>query len=126
MKPFKTLLVVLATTLISLFSACSKDDDSGNSYPKEVSITYKVSSTTTNMASLIQYRNETGGNTDVPSATLPYSVTFDRTVNRGDVLSLGYGTNTGQTVKLEILVNNSPVVSQEFSTTSGAIVYSFQ
>ncbi|MEC7263701.1 MAG: hypothetical protein VXW38_08165, partial [Bacteroidota bacterium] len=113
-------------TLISVFSACSKDDDSGNSYPKDVSVTYKVSSTTTNMASLIKYRNETGGDTDVPSATLPYSVTFDRTVNRGDVLSLGYGTNTGQTVKLEILVDNSPVVSQEFSTTSGAIVYSFQ
>ncbi|MDV3462938.1 hypothetical protein CMV04_18185 [Elizabethkingia anophelis] len=101
------------------------DNPSGSSYPKQVSITYKVTSTTTSSASIIKYKNETGGDTDVANPSLPYSKTINSTVNKGDILTLAYGTNTNQTVKLEILVNNSSVLSQEFATTSGAIVYQF-
>lgn len=110
-----------------LFTSCSKDDDnSSSSYPKQVSITYIVSSTTASSASLVIYQNETGGNTDVTNPTLPYTKTLTRTVNKNDVLSLGYGTNTSQTVKMEILVNNSIVKSQTFTSTSGAITYLFE
>ncbi len=129
MKNFKSLKSLIVILIFSfLFISCGKDDNApdSNVYPKQVSITYKVTSTTINSAVIIQYRNETGGNTDVPNPALPYTKTFDRTVNNGDVLSLGYGTNTNQTVKLEILVNNTIVKSQEFMSTAGAIIYSFQ
>ena len=130
MKTFKSLSVILLTVFLAIFSnSCrsdSNDDNpSGSTYPKQVSITYKVTSATTSSASIIKYKNETGGDTDVANPSLPYSKTINRTVNKGDVLTLAYGTNTNQTVKLEILVNNASVLSQEFTTSSGAIVYQF-
>ena len=130
MKTAKSLAVIFLTVLLAIFSnSCrsdSNDDNpSGSTYPKQVSITYKVTSATTSSASIIKYKNETGGDTDVANPSLPYSKTINRTVNKGDVLTLAYGTNTNQTVKLEILVNNASVLSQEFTTTSGAIVYQF-
>ncbi len=116
-------------SLLSLASiSCSSDDDlpSGSSYPKEVSITYKVTSSSTTSAILIQYKNETGGNTNVSNPTLPYTKTITKTANQYDILSLGYGINDNQTVKLEITVNNETVKSQEFTANSGAIVYMFE
>lgn len=127
MKPLKTLSVVFSVAIFMLFiNSCSKDDAGVDSYPKQVSVTYKVTSSTTSSAFLVQYRNETGGTVDVTNATLPYTKTFNRTVNQSDVLSLGYGTNAIQTVKLEISVDNVVVKSQEFTSTSGAIVYLFE
>ncbi|HCN10815.1 MAG TPA: hypothetical protein DIS75_00490 [Chryseobacterium sp.] len=130
MGPAKTFSGCLVTVFLAIFSnSCrsdSNDDNpSGSTYPKQVSIIYKVTSATTSSASIIKYKNETGGDTDVANPSLPYSKTINRTVNKGDVLTLAYGTNTNQTVKLEILVNNASVLSQEFTTTSGAIVYQF-
>ncbi len=130
MKTFKSLSVILLTVFLAIFSVSCRhdsndDNPSGSTYPKQVSITYKVTSATTSSASIIKYKNETGGDTDVANPSLPYSKTINRTVNKGDVLTLAYGTNTNQTVKLEILVNNASVLSQEFTTTSGAIVYQF-
>jgi len=128
MKSFTSLFLVFWTVIsMFLFASCSKDDVIGpDSYPKQVSVTYKVTSSTTSSAFLVQYRNETGGTVDVPNASLPYTKTFSRTVSQSDILSLAYGTNAIQTVKLEILVDNTVVKSQEFSTTSGAIVYLFE
>jgi hypothetical protein len=128
MKTIKRTFLLFSMSILSLlFTSCSKDDDNnGSSYPKQVSITYIVSSTTTASASLVIYQNETGGNTDVTNPTLPYTKTFTRTVNQYDLLSLGYGTNTNQTVKMEILVNNTLVKSQTFTSTSGAITYLFE
>lgn len=125
----KTKLVYFLVAIFASFTiiSCNRDnDDSGsNSYPKQVSVVYKVTSTTASAATLVQYKNETGANTDVPNAALPYTKTFNRTVNKNDILSLAYGTNTSQTVKLEILVNNVSVKTQTFNSTAGAIVYSF-
>lgn len=125
----KTKLVYFLVAIFASLTiiSCNRDnDDSGsNSYPKQVSVVYKVTSTTATAATLVQYKNETGANTDVPNATLPYTKTFNRTVNKNDVLSLGYGTNTSQTVKLEILVNNVSVKTQTFTSTAGAITYTF-
>ncbi|OJX29645.1 MAG: hypothetical protein BGO86_12220 [Chryseobacterium sp. 36-9] len=116
---------------LTVFSISCRNDNndnnpSGGNYPKKVSTTYKVTSTTATSANLIQYKNETGANIDVPNPTLPFTKTFDRIVNKGDVLTVGYGTNTSQIVKIEILVNNVVVKSQEFSSTSGALVYLFE
>lgn len=124
-----TLQTFFLFSLLSLASiSCNSDDDSpsDSSYPKEVSITYKVSSPSTNSAFLIEYKNETGGNTNVSNPTLPYTKTITKIANQYDVLSLGYGTNETQTVKLEIAVNNETVKSQEFTATSGAIVFMFE
>ena len=130
MKTAKSLAVIFLTVLLAIFSnSCrsdSNDDNpSGSTYPKQVSITYKVTSTTTSSATIVQYRNETGGITDIANPSLPYSKTISRTVNKGDILSLAYGTHTNQTVKLEILVNNVVVKSEENTTTAAAIVYQF-
>ena len=131
MKTFKSLSVILLTVFLAIFSlSCrhdSNDDNppSGSTSPKQVSITYKVTSSSTSSASIIKYKNETGGDTDVANPSLPYSKTINRTVNKGDVLTLAYGTNTNQTVKLEILVNNVVVKSEENTTTAAAIVYQF-
>ncbi len=130
MKTIKTLSTVLllafsAIFLISCRSDNNDDNSGGNNYPKQVSVTYKVTSTTTSSASIVQYKNETGGNTDITNPSLPYSKTISRTVNQGDVLTLAYGTHTNQTVKLEILVNNVVVKSEENTTTASAIVYQF-
>ena len=63
----KQLKISLLIAFITFVAASCKKSDSGNSnsYPKQVSITYKVTSTTINSAALIQYKNESGGNTDV-------------------------------------------------------------
>ncbi len=123
----KTLLFISISIFPMLLSSCSKDDDSSSSsYPKQVSITYSVSSATTASAVLITYKNEKGVDINVTNAALPYIKTFTRTVNKNDVLSLGYGTNTNQTVKLEIFVNNSSVKSKVFPSTSGALTYLFE
>ena len=131
MKTAKSLAVIFLTVLLAIFSnSCrsdSNDDNpSGSTYPKQVSITYKVTSTTTSSATIVQYRNETGGSTDVPTPSLPFTKTFNRTVTKGDVITLAYGTNANQSVKLEILINNASVKSLEFTSTSGALVYQIQ
>lgn len=125
MKIFKILIVL--TFFSFLLSSCSSDSDSSsnNTYPKQVTITYKVTSTSTNNASLIQYSNETGGSTDVTNPQLPYTKTITRTVNQSDIATLGCGTNAIQTIKLEILVDDVIVKSQENTSTSSAIVYIF-
>jgi hypothetical protein len=123
----RNFLLFSVSILTMLFTFCSKDDDnSSSSYPKQVSITYAVSSTTAASAALVSYKNETGVDINVTNPALSYTKTFTRTVNKNDVLSLGYGTNTNQTVKLEILVNNLSVKSQTFTSTSGAIIYLFE
>jgi len=124
MKAFKPLSSLLLMIFLTVFSISCRNDNndnnpSGGNYPKKVSTTYKVTSTTATSANLIQYKNETGANIDVPNPTLPFTKTFD-------VLTVGYGTNTSQIVKIEILVNNVVVKSQEFSSTSGALVYLFE
>ncbi len=124
----KSVLFISIAIFGLLFSSCSKDDDSGNgsTYPKQVSVTYSVSSATTASAALVTYKNGIGLNVNVTNPGLPYIKTYTGTFYKNDVLSLGFGTNTKQTVKLEILVNNVSVKSQVFSSTSGSLTYLFE
>lgn len=108
-----------------LIASCKKEEPKPSTYPKQVSITYKVSSTTTSSAALVQYKNETGGNTDVPNAGLPFTKTITRTVNVSDILSIGFATDLSENVKLDILVDNILVKSQDYVSTYGAIIYVF-
>jgi hypothetical protein len=124
MKTFNIAILVL---FISIVMSCKKDkSNTGSNYPKQVNIVYKVSSTTATTATIVQYRNEAGTIVDVTNTSLPYTKNISRSVNKNDVLSLGYGTNNNQTVKLEILVNNVSVQSQTFTGTAGAVTYLFE
>lgn len=124
MKPFNTAFLIL---FISILASCKKSNPpTGGNYPRQVNIVYKVSSATASSVNIVQYRNETGGITDSTNTTLPFTKNITRSVNKNDVLSLGYGTNSNQTVKLEMLVNNVSMKSQTFTATAGAITYLFE
>jgi hypothetical protein len=112
-------------------NACSKDSKSStpaqNGYPKTVALEYKLSSTNSTTASLIQYRNETGGTTSINNVALPFTKTFNRTVNKGDDASIAFGMpSQTAAVKVEIRVNGTTVKTQDFQGSSGAVIYQFQ
>lgn len=124
MKLLKT--TMLSGLFLLLFSACkNKDADSGNAYPKNLSITYRVSSIATNKLVSITYDNESGGLTTINDPVLPFTKTITKTINRYNIISLGYFVNPAQNVKLEILVNNVVVKSQEFTSANSSISYTF-
>ena len=130
MKTIKTLSTVLllafsAIFLISCRSDSSDDNSGGSTYPKQVSITYRITSTTTSSLLHISYKNETGGTTDVNNPSLPFTKTFTRTVNQFDNLSLSCSSNTAQTVKLEILVDNKVVNFTDNTSTISSVAYVF-
>lgn len=113
--------------IIFLGSACKKSDTVNNNiYPKQVSITYRVSSTTINNLGSITYDNETGGQTTADTPALPFVRTITKTVNKYNIITLGYFVNPAQTVKLEILVNNEVVKSQTYTSPNSAMSYTFQ
>ncbi|BEV05956.1 hypothetical protein [Chryseobacterium gambrini] len=130
MKTIKTLSTFLllafsALFLISCRSDSSDDNSGGSSYPKQVSITYRITSTTTSSLLHIGYKNETGGTTDVNNPSLPFTKTFTRMVNQFDNLSLSCSSNTTQTVKLEILVDNKVVNFTDNTSTISSVAYVF-
>lgn len=125
MKLIKTSLFM--AMIIFLGSACKKSDAVNNNiYPKQVSITYRVSSTTINNLGSITYDNETGGQTTADTPALPFVRTITKTVNKYNIITLGYFVNPAQTVKLEILVNNEVVKSQTYTSPNSAMSYTFQ
>ena len=111
-----------------LLGSCSDKSEgpAPNMYSKQVSVTYKVKSSSTAAAAVITYTGVAGSPINEPSPALPFTKTFTRTVNMSDIISLGYGTNLPQQVKLEMLVNNVVVKTESFTSTSGAIVYIFR
>jgi len=124
----KLLRTSLFIGLIILVAASCKKSNSGieNTYPKQVSITYKVSSTTTNSLVSITYNNETGGLTTADNPALPFTKTITKTVNKYNSITLGYFVNPAQTVKLEIVVDNQVVKSQVYTNPNSAMSYTFQ
>lgn len=125
MKLFKTSLFI--GLIVLLVVSCKKSDSGTDStYPKQVNITYRVSSTTTNSLVSITYDNETGGQTTASNPTLTFTTTITKTVNKNDIVTLGYFVNPAQVVKLEILVNNVVVKSQEYTSPNSAMSYAFQ
>lgn len=119
--------IVLAGMLLLFAVSCKKSDSgSGTTYPRQVSITYRVSSTTTNSLLLITHENETGGLNTVNNPALPYTKTVTRTVNKYTITTLGFAVNPAKTVKMEILVDNQVVKSQESTSPNDAMSFTFQ
>ena len=125
MKLLKTFFFIGLTMLLT--ASCKKSNSgTDNTYPKQVSITYKVSSTTANSLVSITYDNETGGQTTVDNPVLPFTKTITKTVNKNNIITLGYFVNPAQSVKLEILVNNQVVKSNDYTLPNAAMSYTFQ
>jgi hypothetical protein len=125
MKLFRTYVFIGLTMLLT--ASCKKSNSgTDNTYPKQVSITYKVSSTTTNSLVSITYDNETGGKTTVDNPALPFTKTITKTVNKNNIITIGYFVNPAQSVKLEVLVSNQVVKSQDYISPNAAMSYTFQ
>lgn len=125
----KKLFSVLPLFITISLAACSKGDDDNsppNTYPKEVSVMYRVSSPSAIMLNSSHYTNETGGIAQAKNFELPFSKSVSMTVNNGKGLYLSYFDPNGPNVKLEILVDNAVVKTQTFTGNSGAIDYYFQ
>lgn len=119
--------------MVLLMTSCGKDDDNnpetGNSYPRDVNVEYRVTSTSGLKNGDVIYTNETGGNAIVDNVTLPYSVKFKKNVKQFDNLAINFSAMTSGDAKAEILVNDKVVETKTFSGTSiitGSAVYIFQ
>lgn len=125
MKLFVTAVFIVLTSLLAV--SCKKPvPDAGTVYPISVSITYRVSSSSSgNIPISITYDNETGRQTTVDNAVLPFTKTITKTVNKYSVITIGYFVNPAQTVKLEIFVNNDLVKSQEYTSPNTSMSYTF-
>ena len=125
MKQFKTALFVGCIMLLA--ASCKKSgSDPQDGYPKQVSITYRVSSTAAGNLVSITYDNETGGQSTVDNPSLPFTKTITKTVDKYNIVTLGYFVNPAQNVKLEILVNDKVVKSQSYTSVNAAMSYTFQ
>jgi len=125
--------VTSCMAMLVLVTSCSKDNDdqpeTGNTYPKEVSIEYRITSTTGLGTADVLYVNETGGRTSVDNVTLPYSLKLKRTVKNLDNAAISFSKSASGTAKSEILVDDKVVKTESFSGTSyisGTILYLFQ
>lgn len=119
--------------MVLLMTSCGKDDDNnpetGNSYPRDVNVEYRVTTTSGLKNGDVIYTNETGGNAIVDNVTLPYSVKFKKNVKQFDNLAINFSAMTSGDAKAEILVNDKVVETKTFSGTSiitGSAVYIFQ
>jgi len=119
-----------------LVQSCKKDDDDSpnpSTYPKSVSIEYKVSSPAGfTQAMQLQYTNESGGTASMTNVPLPFTKTITRTVNKFDILILGFAAVGAGELKGEILVNGTVAATKSFTgsapgaTVPGQVTYTFQ
>lgn len=132
MKKLKAITAkVLLLGIILGYTSCSSsdDDNQSSSYPKEVIITYKVTSTTVTTAD-VDYTNATGGITQLENQALPYELSFERTVNIADNASVNtifYNSNTSGIMKditAEIWIDGN-LVKTETGTGNNAAVTAF-
>lgn len=125
--PVKIIALLLSATL--LFSCKKSKDDDKSSYPKEVTIEYRVTTTTSGLnAADVTYTNETGGMSDIDLAALPFSKKITKTVNQYEVIGISTSVGKGGNLKAEILVNDKVVKTETFTGTSfvsGIFSYQF-
>jgi hypothetical protein len=119
--------------MVFLLTSCGKDDDNGpetgNSYPRDVNVEYRVTSSTGLAKGDVLYHNETGGNTSLDNVTLPYSVKFKKNAKQMDNLAINFTALGNGDAKAEILVDDKVVETKTFSGTTvigGTAVYIFQ
>ncbi len=127
-------ILTLLLSCALLFTACKKDKDEnpagGGGYPKEVTIEYRVTTTTSTLKKAsVTYINETGGHSTDDAAALPFSKKFKKSVKQYDVILVSGMALVGGNFTLEILVNDKVVKTESFSGTStitGSTAYGFE
>ncbi|UNY97249.1 hypothetical protein MQE36_09075 [Zhouia spongiae] len=125
-EPVKRLFI-LSVTFTGLFLvSCSGDDDGDNnsSFPKEASITYKVTSTTLDAANIF-YVNEEGGQDQLTNESLPFTKKITATVERFDVFAIS-GVHSGESdvttdIKVEVLVDDKVEDSSNCNSNGGYV-----
>lgn len=123
----KISLGFLLLAVVALWSSCKKDSNSpgpGSSagYPKEVTIEYRVSSSSGLTEYYhISFDNETGGDTDLWDGTLPFSKVMKQTVKQGDsyYLYVSAQSDDDGSVTTEILVDGKVVATNTHTSNSG-------
>lgn len=118
-------LAVLFLLAAGLFVSCSKDNDDpapSGGYPKEVTVTYKVTKVSGSMTQCrIDWFNESGGLTVEQNAAFPVTRTFKRTVNQYEYVGITAVTGGPGSIKIEVLVDNVVVDSKtNTGTTNGS------
>jgi hypothetical protein len=120
----KSLLAVLSLFVVVATTGCKKDgDSSSNSYPKDVSIEYKVTNVSGVGTIDISYNNASGGLTQLQDVPLPWSVKFDRKVNKDDVIILQVaqgGLSANAKVKCDLNINGTLAASK---TPEGSFIF---
>ena len=120
--------------LTTLFlHACNKSDDPSPSFPKNVTVEYKISGTGLSKVEIVRYTNATGGTTSLSEISIPFSVSFNRMTDAGDDLVLSVlhsipSSTEPLSVKLEIYVDNKLVETETYEGSgrvSGAVVHIF-
>lgn len=127
---------LLFSSFAILAQSCKKDDDNnspGTSYPKTVSIQYKVSSPSGfSQLMQLQHTNETGGNASMTNVPLPFTKTITKTVNKFDILILSFAAVGPGELKGDILIDGAVKATKSFtgstagSTVAGQVTYTFQ
>lgn len=127
-RTFQSLIIVLVMAL----SSCSSSSSEGisSSYPKDVTIEYRMSGTPNNIiVDRINYTNETGGDTNLTDVTLPFSKVINKRVEFAEIFTFlgSLNNNKDTTVILEIIVNGKSVEKKSFINESIPIVsYQFE
>lgn len=133
-KSWRAMAAVVAS--LALLTACSSSDDNTSSpgggsetatYPRTVTIEYRVTSPTLKEADII-FTNETGGMDNLQKQQLPFSKTFTRSVKQFDDASVSPTSTEGGTLEATVLVDGKEVEKKSFSGTTvatGSAVYIF-
>jgi hypothetical protein len=131
----KQVLPILLFSGSFLLASCKKDKDHSPavSYPKTVSIQYKVTSVAgfTQLLQL-QHTNETGGVASMNNVPLPFTKTITKTVDQYDVIVLMFGAVGAGELKGDIIIDGNVASTKSFtgssgtSTVPGQVTYTFQ
>ncbi len=124
-------LGMLSLLVVTTSIGCKKDDSSSSSYPKDVTIEFKVTNITGVSSVDVTYPNETGGLVNANNVALPWSRSFTRNVKFNDVLLMGVsatGASATAKIKCDILINGTVVAtkSPEGSTIYDQVLHTFQ
>ena len=103
----------------SLAFSCS-DDEEPSSYPKTVTVEYKVTSPTLSNLN-ITYTGEVGNAVIVTPAILPFSVKFNRSVNQYDGSIIELGLSSPSSVTMELWIDNVIAKTSDCSNGPGAV-----
>lgn len=121
---------------LALLTACSSSDDDTSpgggsetaTYPRTVTIEYRVTSPTLKEADII-FTNDTGGHDSLQKQALPFTKTFTRSVKQFDDASVSPTSMEGGTLEATVLVDGKEVDKKSFSGTTvatGSAIYIFQ